>query len=62
MDENLDDYYKQIFYSNEYFISDKNFKLKINFSNRLNLILFILLILISQTNTLPIPQSKFKFF
>lgn len=61
MQENIEEYYKQILYSNEYLIVEKSPIFKINFSSRLYLFLCIYLILISQSNALPMPQSKFRF-
>jgi hypothetical protein len=61
MQENSDEYYKQIFYSNEYVNNTKDYIIKINLINQFYLFLFIFLILISHSNALPIHQSKFKF-
>ncbi|CAF1136162.1 unnamed protein product [Rotaria sp. Silwood1] len=54
MEENNDEYYKQILYSNEYFNYDKDLIIKINLTNQFYLFLFCILILTSQTNALPI--------
>ncbi len=62
MQENSDEYYKQIFYSNEYVNNTKDYIIKINLTNRFYLFLFIFLILTSHSNALPIRQSKFKLF
>jgi hypothetical protein len=60
MQENNDEYYKQISYSNEYLNYEKHQTIRINLANRLYLFLLIFLILTSQLNALPIPQSKFN--
>jgi len=61
MQENNDEYYKQIFCSNEHLNYEKDQKIKINLTNRLNLFIFSFLILTSQSNALPSPQSKLNF-
>jgi hypothetical protein len=57
MQENNDEDYKQIIYSNEYFNNKNDFLIEINLSNRSYLFLLIIFILTSQTNALPIPQD-----
>ncbi|CAF0777041.1 unnamed protein product [Rotaria sordida] len=52
-----DDYYRQILHSNEHINYEQDIKLKIILTNRLRLILFIFLILTSQSNAVPIFQS-----
>ncbi|CAF1440691.1 unnamed protein product [Rotaria sordida] len=54
MQENNDEYYKQIFYSNEYLNYNKDLIIKINLTNQFRLFIFCILILTSQTNALPI--------
>ncbi|CAF4676754.1 unnamed protein product, partial [Rotaria sp. Silwood2] len=54
MQENNDEYYKQIFYSNEYLNYDKDLLIKINLTKQFRLVIFCILILTSQTNALPI--------
>jgi hypothetical protein len=53
-----DEYYRQILHLNEYFICEQD--IKIILTNRFRLILFILLILSSQSNALPILQTQSK--
>jgi hypothetical protein len=62
MQENNDEDYKQIFYSNEYFNFNKDLIIQINRTNRFHLFLLIFFILTSQANALPIPQSKFSVY
>jgi hypothetical protein len=62
MQENNDDYYKQIFYSNEYLHHEKDLIIKLNFTNQFCLCIFIFLILTSQSSALPIHQGKLNFF
>ncbi|CAF2524319.1 unnamed protein product [Rotaria sp. Silwood2] len=52
-----DDYYRQILHLNEHINYEQDIKFKIILTNRLHLILFIFLILTSQSNALPIFQS-----
>jgi hypothetical protein len=59
--ENLDEYYKQIFYSNDYLIDENNPAIRINLFHRSYLLIFIFLIFTSQSNALSIPQSTFYF-
>jgi hypothetical protein len=60
--ENLDEYYKQIFYSNDYLIDENNPAIRINLFHRSYLLIFIFLIFTSQSNALSIPQSTFYFY
>ncbi len=57
--ESLDEYYKQIIYSNDCFIDETNSTIRINSCHRTYLLILIFLILISQSNALPISRSKF---
>ncbi len=52
-----DEYYRQIFYSNEYLHTKQKIRFKINLTNHLPLFLFMFLFLTSQSNALPIYQS-----
>ncbi|CAF2116572.1 unnamed protein product [Rotaria magnacalcarata] len=52
-----DEYYRQILHSNEHFNYNKDITFKIIFTNRFRLILFIFLILTSQSNALPMYQT-----
>ncbi len=49
-----DEYYRQIFSSNEYLLPKQKILFQINFINHLSLFLFIILFLTSQANALPI--------
>jgi hypothetical protein len=57
MQERTDEDYKQIFSSNEYLSNKKDLLIKINFTHRSYLFIFILFILISHSNALPISNG-----
>ncbi|CAF3298662.1 unnamed protein product [Rotaria socialis] len=55
MQNNNDEYYKQIFHSNVYLNYDNHSIIKINLTNRFRLYIFCFLILTSASTALPIP-------
>ena len=57
MQEITDEDYKQIFFSNEDLFNKKDFLIKMNFTYRSYLFIFIFFILISHSNALPISNG-----
>ncbi|CAF1062818.1 unnamed protein product [Adineta steineri] len=55
---NNDDFYKQIFYSNNYLHYDKDVTIKLNVINQLHLFIFLFLILTTPSNALPIYKAN----